>query len=201
MSSYRTFIVLSAVFLFCASVANSQSGVRAVDWSGFTYDVGGKKVVMKSGLQVGACEAKDEDGIPTGDIWNVDPANVAYGDLDGDGKEEAAIPMVANVCSGSMITDEALLVYTTRGGSIVKLPEFDFHDEGCAEGSPGCNFWRTPGVAVAYDKNAGSLIVTTFFATADDALCCPSLERGIRYKWNGTAFAETRRGKVGPARR
>lgn len=189
------------ILLAVTFVSAQSASLRKIDWANFTFQIKDKTVRMKDGLQSGACEEKDSDGIATGDIWNIENGNAAYGDLDGDGREEAILPLVANVCTGNMITDEAILVFTMKNGKPSKLPEFEYFDEGCTAGEKGCNFARNPGVAVSYDKTAKAIVVETFFATGDDAVCCPSLARKTWYKWNGTAFTELKKGRIEQVKR
>lgn len=190
------FSIALALSFFAVGNAQSLTDIRKVDFTNYTHVIGNDTVKFNDGLQDGACEEKDGDGTATGDIWNLQKDSIVYGDLDGDGKDEAFMALVANVCTGNMITDEAILAYKLERGKLVKLPEFDYFDEGCEAGKPGCNFARNPGVGAAYDAKTKSLVVETFFATADDAVCCPSLRRETWYKWNGTKFEELKKSKI-----
>lgn len=192
----KLFLLIPAcLFLLNTISAQTVSDIRKVKFENFTFKIRNKTVKMKDGLQVDACP-KDEDGMPSGDIWNVLPENIAYGDLNGDGKVEAIIPMIANVCGGNMLTDETVLVYTLKNGKPSKLPEFEYFDEGCQQGEKNCNFTRNPGVLVSYDAKLKALVVETFFATEDDSTCCPSLSRKTWYKWNGAEFTELKKSKI-----
>jgi hypothetical protein len=192
----KLFLLSLICFLLTnAAAAQTFANVRKINFANFTFKIAGKTVKMRDGLQTGVCP-KDADGVPSGDIWNVLPENIAYGDLDGDGKEEAIIPMAANVCGGNMITDETVLVYTIKNGKPAKMPEFEYFDEGCKDGEKGCDFTRSPGVLVGYDAKLKALVVETFFATENDATCCPSLSRKTWYKWNGSTFAELKKSKI-----
>jgi hypothetical protein len=110
--------------------------------------------------------------VPAGSAWNVVPENIAYGDLEGDGREEAFVPLFANACGGTMITGERVLVYTLRGDLPTALPEFDYVDEGCEEGEE-CGFTRSPIPPVEYDAPTHS---------ASSSSCCRrsiSLSKGV----------------------
>lgn len=184
------------LFLTLGISAQNATNIRNVDFENFTFLIEKKTVRMTDGLQRGACSKKDIDGLANGDIWNVLPDNIAYGDLDGDGKEEAMVPLIANICSGNMITNEALLVYTIKNGKAVQMPIFNYYDEGCKAGEKACNFARNPGITVEYDAAEKALVIETYFGTSDDSSCCPSLSRKTWYKWNGTKFVETKKGKI-----
>lgn len=95
-----------------------------------------------------------------------------------------------------MITNEAIVVLTVKQGKITQPPVFEYHDEGCEAGTPGCNFARNPGVRVSFDAALKAIVVETTFSTDDDAICCPSLSRETWYKWDGNSFAEIKKGKI-----
>jgi hypothetical protein len=181
-----------------AAFANAQAStdIKKIDFTNFTFQIQKSSVKMKDGLEEKACLEKDADGIANGNIWNVSAESIAYGDLDGDDKPEAIVPLIANVCSGNMLTDETVLVYTVKGGKISRLPTFDYFDEGCKAGEKGCNFARTMGVIVSYDAPEKAIIVENSFSTDDDAICCPSLYRQTWFKWNGAKFTELKKGKI-----
>lgn len=182
--------------LAAGAYAQKVVDLRKTDFGNFTFKVSDRSFTLKEGLEIGACKDKNEDNIPTGDIWNYNSGSAVFGDLDGDGREEAIVPLVANVCGGNMITNEAIVVLTAQRGKISQMPLFDYHDEGCEAGTPGCNFARNPGAGVAYDAKLKAIVVETMFATDDDAICCPSLSRQTWYKWNGTTFTELKKGKI-----
>lgn len=189
-------IFISAIISIFANVSNAQNvtDIKKIDFENFTHRVGKESIKIKNGLQTGTC-AKDADGIPSGDIWNVDKGNIAYGDLNGDGKAEAIVPMIANVCGGNMITNEAILVYTLKSGKAAKLPDFIYHDEPC-EKDEECSMSRNPGVTVEYDAAAKAIAVSNYFATEDDAVCCPSFLRKTWFRWDGAKFVELKKGKI-----
>lgn len=192
----KHFILTIAFLVSVNGVAFAQkiTDIRKVDFTNYTHKIGSETVKFKDGLQETECQ-KDEDGIPSGDIWNLEKEFINYGDLDGDGKDEAFMSVIANVCSGNMVTNEAVLAYKLDNGKIVKLPEFEYFDEGC-EPEETRDFVRNPGVSVAYDAKMKAIIVEQFYMTDEDAICCPSLRRKTFYKWNGTEFKETKKSKI-----
>lgn len=190
------FTIIAVVMLAASANAQKVVDLRKTDFGNFTFKVSDESFRLKDGLQVGACSKPNEDGIPTGDIWNYTTGSAVFGDLDGDGREEAIVPLIANVCGGNMITNEAIIVLTAKGGKISQMPAFDYHDEGCEAGTPGCNFARNPGAGVSFDAATKAIVVETMFATDDDAICCPSLSRQTWFRWNGTKFTELKKGKI-----
>ena len=190
--------ILTAFFAVCINAQNADS-IKKVDFTNFTHQVDKETVKIKNGLQTGSCK-KDADGVAEGTIWNVQKGNIAYGDLDGDGRDEAVVPMIANVCGGNMLTDETVLVYTMKSGKAAKLPEFEYSDKPCEEGAEDCGSDRVSGVTVEYDAAAKAIVVANYFATADDADCCPSFLRKTWFRWDGAKFVELKKGKLEAAK-
>lgn len=191
------YFILKIALLLSATIfveAQKINDIRMVDFTNYTHKIGKDSIKFKDGLQVVSC-SKNADGIPSGDIWSLEKSAIKYGDLDGDGKDEAFMPLVANICDGNMITNEAVLVYKIANGKAVKLPEFEYFDEGC-EPNKVCDFSRSPGVSVEYDKDLKQLIVGQIYSTEDDAICCPSLERNTWFKWDGAKFVEMKKSKI-----
>ena len=189
-------LVLTAVLLLSGFATRAQAAaeIRNVDFGNFTFRIGNFRITMSENSQVGAC-AKRRGEVPAGDVWNVVPENIAYGDLDGDGREEAAVPLFANACGGTMITGERVLVYTLRGGRPTLLPEFDYVDEGCEKGKE-CGFSRSPVPLVVYDKDEKALVIENQYQTEVDATCCPSLYRRTWYRWDGSRFRPYKKSDV-----
>jgi hypothetical protein len=192
----KTFYLLILTTLFTSAIsAQTITDIKKVDFENFTHRIKTDSVKIKDGLQIGSCK-KDADGVESGDIWNVSKETIGYGDLDGDGKAEAIVPMVANVCGANMITNETVLVYTLKAGKPTALPEFEYYDKGCEEGAEGCNYDRVMGVTVEYDAAAKAIAVANYFATDDDAICCPSFLRKTWFRWDKTKFVELKKGEI-----
>jgi len=189
-------LILTIIAVTASANAQTITDIKKIDFTNFTFQIQKESVKMENGLQDKACAEKDADGIPSGDIWSVSADTIAYGDLDGDGKDEAIVPMIANICGGNMVTDEAVLVYTVKSGKLIQLPTFEYFDEACPPISKGCTFDRSPGISVSYDAQKKSIVVETSFSTGEDAICCPSFYRQIWYKWNGKAFVESKKGQI-----
>ena len=132
---------------------------------------------------------------PAGSVWNVVPENIAYGDIDGDGLEEAAAPLFADACGGTMITGEKVLVYTLSDGQPIALPEFDYVDEGYEKGKE-CDFTRSPVPLVKYDADEKAVVIENQYQTDEDATCCPSLYRRTWYRWDGSGFRSYKKSEV-----
>jgi hypothetical protein len=190
----KRIIILIGITMLCTVFGQAQANIKSIDFNNYSYKLTNRTVKIVKGLEQAACTEKSADGIPSGDIWSV--ANIVHGDLDADGKPEAIVALVANVCGGNMITNEQIVVFSLKKGKAVQLPSFDYFDEGCKAGEPGCNFARNPVAGIRYDASNKSLVVETTYSTDEDAICCPSLSRETWYKWNGKAFVESKKGKI-----
>ncbi|HEY7801354.1 MAG TPA: hypothetical protein VIE40_01650 [Dehalococcoidia bacterium] len=93
-------------------------------------------------------------------------SEVLYGDLTGDGIEEAVVP----ISSGGTMGDIAYVVLTPSGSGVAAVP--------MAKGDT-----TSGGVAVSID--GGRLIDTRPQYGPNDPNCCPTLLRKTTYAWDG----------------
>lgn len=192
----KYFILIIALLLSATIFVNAQKNndIRTVDFRNYTHKIGKDSVKFKDGLQVVSC-SKNAEGIASSDIWSLEKSAIKYGDLDGDGKDEAFMSLVANICDGNMITNEAVLVYKIENGKVVKLPEFEYFEEPCETGKK-CELSRSAGVSVSYDAAEKAIVIDTAFSTDEDAICCPSFGRQTWFKWNGAKFVEMKKSEI-----
>lgn len=191
-------ITAAIVFLFAGlrfADAQTFTNIRKVKFGNFTHQVGKKTLKFRDGIETSACR-EIGGSFPEGSVWNVVTKNIRYGDLDGDGKDEAFVPLAANYCGGAAVSDETVIVYTLQNGKPVKLPEFKYVDDGCPKNAKDCNFIRSPGVTVSFDAKEKALVVKNYYATEDDATCCPSLSRQTWFKWDGKTFKQIKKSKI-----
>lgn len=97
------------------------------------------------------------------------PSQVLYGDLTGDGVEEAVVP----ISSGGTMGDIAYVVLTPSGDGVAVLP--------LEKGD-------TVAGGVAVDIVDGKLVDTRPEYGPTDPECCPSMLHKTTYSWNGTKF-------------
>ena len=159
-------------------------GVRAIDWANRTYASGEGSFTVKDGS---AEFAFDEDGNEVGpDYQPKDPDayvergyfNVAapvFGDVDGDGAEEAVVISVYN--GGGTGQFDGADVYTLRDGKPVVLATVPGGDRGDG-GLYGATFEGT------------ILIVERMMSQDGDGACCPSKLQRERWSWSGGALVE-----------
>nr|HMS42718.1 hypothetical protein [Pyrinomonadaceae bacterium] len=114
----KLFVLFSLMFTFVLS-ANAQNDIRKVDFRNFTYDIQSLDGENKSKVTVedGSFSHMSED-----DRYLLAIADVVYGDLDGDGKEEAAVGIIEN--TGGTGQFSSGLIFTMRGGKAVVLTTF-----------------------------------------------------------------------------
>ncbi len=94
------------------------------------------------------------------------PDTVIYGDLTGDGVDEAVVA----INSGGNAGDIGFLVLTPRNAGTRTL------------------FTFIPGTSVAIEVVDGKIVVTEPVPGPDDPHCCPSELKMTTYGWNGTTF-------------
>lgn len=166
--------------------------VRAIDWQNRTYTQGGAAI----GYPVVDGEyayALDEDGkIVAADYQPKDPdayvergwfmvAKPVFGDVDGDGAEEALIITFENTGGSGQFT--MIEVYTIRGGQEVVLG----HIPGGDRGDGGISDVSLDGRTVVVDR---------LHAADGDGACCPSKLQRERWQWDGAAFVEDEAARV-----
>lgn len=167
----KLFILFGLMFTFVLS-ANAQNDIRKVDFRNFTYDIQSLDGENKSKVTVedGNYSRMSED-----DKYYFSVADVVYGDLDGDGKEEAAVGIIEN--TGGTGQFSSGLIFTMRGGKAVVLTKFEGGDRAYG-GIAGANI-------------AGGILTVERNAPGDlGAACCAEFIETTRYKWNGKQLVQ-----------
>jgi hypothetical protein len=166
------FFVLAASALVFA-----QSDIRKIDFKNFTYQpefCGGEsksRLTVKDGE---FAEEKEVDGYTDRTYFSV--FGFAYGDLDGDGKEEAVVISLCNTGGTGNFTEA--YIYTIRDGAPFKLVTLEGGDR--ADG----------GIREAKIEN-GLLSVDTNDPGEFGGACCPEIVVTRTYKLKGRELAET----------
>ena len=178
----RYFVYTCVVLLAMKVAVFSQNDVRRVDFKNFTY-VGvcvsdtGEKVTVTNGE---FSEEKQADGYVERFYFKVFDIN--YGDLTGDGREEAVVLTVCNT-GGSGNFSEGLIFGIKAGKPAVlaRIPGGDRADGGL----------RTTRV------ENGLLVIESNDPGPDGGACCPQIIVTTRYKLTGNRIVrsgkETRR--------
>jgi hypothetical protein len=156
--------------------------VRAIDWQNRAYTLGELgEVTVKDGHADFALS--DDDKVvaagPGSGSYRVE--RPLFGDIDGDGVEDAVITGVVSTGGTGHFSD--IRIYTVRAGNVVEIggiPGGDRGDGGIA--------------GVTLD---GAVVVVERFQSADgDGACCPSQLQHERWTWDGTGFVEDVRSRT-----
>lgn len=166
-----------------------KSPIRQLDFKNFTYPKlsTGKCSMAEVSLVNGKYNAPE--GIagtrPAVDCWSVDLGPITYGDVTGDGEEEAIVELYAE--AGGTEASEDVYIYTLQGGNPILLWKFATGD-------------RADGGLRRIAAENGQLLVELFgvrtaigkklYGTEDVGACCPKHFTRTRYKWVGTQFQQ-----------
>ncbi|MGB2694323.1 MAG: hypothetical protein WBD55_03950 [Dehalococcoidia bacterium] len=96
-----------------------------------------------------------------------DVDRIRYGDLTGDGRDEAVLP----IDSGGSLGDLAIFAFGYVDGQLKQLV---------------LALPAQPRSGVSARIQNGRLITTEAYFADDDPLCCPSQIRRVTYRWNGS---------------
>jgi hypothetical protein len=179
----RRFPIVALVLIAAAALALSACGSSSSDTSSPTPDAtsaapttGAGATPATSSTASGAIRAIDlKQTAPVQQLLKDTggefvQSQVIYGDLTGDGIDEAVVP----VSSGGTMGDIAYVVLTPAGGGVAALP--------MAKGDTSSG-----GIAVSID--GGKLVDTRPQYGPNDPNCCPSLLRKTTYTWDGQQLA------------
>jgi len=172
-----------------ANVSKPRSPIRQVDFKNFTYPrlATGKCSMAEVHLVNGKYNAPE--GIagtkPAVDCWSVALGPITYGDVTGDGEEEAIVELYAE--AGGTEASEDVFIYMLRDGNPVLAWNFATGD-------------RAEGGLRRIAAETGELVVELFgvktaigkklYGTEDVGACCPKHFTRTRYKWDGTGFQQ-----------
>ena len=167
-------------FLFislCAATCWAQDGIHKVDFKNFTYQpefCGGEdrnNITVKNGEYA---EEKDMDGWVDRLYFSI--YGVTYGDLNGDGSDEAVVLSVCNTGGTGNFTEA--YIYSMRDGSPVRLVTLEGGD-------------RADGGLRKAEVSKGLLIVESNDPGEYGGACCPEIVVTRSYKLKGRTLEET----------
>lgn len=150
-----------------------KTDIKQVDFKNFTYPVNGKSVHMRKGKGEYVNRRDNDESFEA----NVD--KVVYGDLTGDGMDEAAV-VIAYRGGGSGSYNDGF-IYILKNGRPELLTTFKGGDR--ADGS------------ITNVKIQGGLLVVERFApeSPGSGLCCPKYIDTTKYRWSGSALVQVGR--------
>jgi hypothetical protein len=150
-----------------------KTDIKQVDFKNYTYLVNGKSIHVRKGT--GAyIDRRDRD-----ESFSADVDKIVYGDLTGDGMDEAAV-VIAYRGSGSGSFNDGF-VYALKNGHPQLLTTFKGGDR--ADGS------------IADVKIQSGLLVVERFApeSPGSGLCCPKYIDTTKYRWSGSGLVQVGR--------
>jgi hypothetical protein len=174
MSQIRVTILLLAALIPLTNYAQQsrprrtesalvKTNIRQVDFENFTYRIDGKAVRVRDGVR--SVEGRN----------SISVERVTYGDLTGDGKDEAAI-VIEEIGWGGTGVFSCGYIYTLQNGRVRSLTRFEGGD-------------RADGGIVDVKIQSGLLIVERNEPERVDGkavgLCCPKYVDTTTYRWNG----------------
>ena len=167
----------------------SESAIRKIDFKNFTYpELPTKKCSMKQvSLLNGRYEAPETipRKIPSVDCWSVVVGPVAYGDVTGDGEEEAIVDLYAEL--GGTEGSQDIYIYTFRDGKPVLLWKFATGDR--ADGGPR-RIYAENGELVVELFGVGTAPGKKLYGTEDVGMATPKHYTRTKYKWVGKRFRQ-----------
>lgn len=151
----------------------ATASIRSVDWANRTYensDAG--SITVKDGEADFAVDPEDPE---LRGWFNV--GSPSYGDVDGDGAEDAIV--ITSFNGGGTGTFTSGEVYVLRAGAnqpvmLGSIPGGDRGDGGLSD----------------IKIEGGKVLVERYLSTEDDGACCPSKLTREVWSWNGTTFVE-----------
>jgi hypothetical protein len=177
--------------------ATPVRSIRDIDFRNFTYSrlptrkCSMGKIRLHDG-KYGSTANFSPRVIPRGGCWSVGVAPVIYGDVTGDGQEEAMVVLYAEV--GGTESSEDVFIYSLKNGSPVLLWKFWTGDR--AEGGL-IKLYAEDGKLVVELAGKNKFVGANYFAndgSAVNGLCCPTVITRSKYQWVRRAFR--RRGKL-----
>jgi hypothetical protein len=192
MAKLQYFTSLALVLLTVAPIQVQHSRIQDVDFRNFSYPFKpppGREPFGKLGDIV-----KVHDGIAYADKVGQNAsfvyfkvAEVLYGDVNGDGQDEAAVVVIYGSNSGTFyLTD--IYLFTLRDGKPVLLSRLTEEEigkdyKGLYNGDGQVIFEALEGGR----ELKGNILTVRHFA--DGPHCCPESVVTVRYMWNGEGFS------------
>lgn len=159
----------------CVGAINAQSDIRKVDFKNFTFEpycVGEQteKITVKDGEFL---KETEEDGYTDRFYFGIDVDG--YGDVDGDGKDEAVISSICNTGGTGQFSEG--FIYTIKSGKPFLLARIEGGD-------------RAYGGIIGITVEKGIVTVDRNDAGEMGAACCAEFAVKTKYKWNGKKMVE-----------
>ena len=175
-----------------------DSPIRRIDFANFTFPrLPSQKCNARSTrLHDGRYDAPEDRvprKLPSIDCWSVTLGPVNYGDVTGDGEEDAILMLYAEL--GGTEGSQDVFVYRLDGGKPRLLWKFATGDR--AEGGPR-RIYAENGELVIELYGVGTAIGKKLYGTEEVGACCPKHFTRTRYRWTQEQFRQTGKEEVFP---
>ena len=175
--------------------SHPKSAIRQIDFKNFTYPklstgkCSGNEVHLINGRYDAPADIAGTR--PAVDCWSVALGQITYGDVTGDGEEEAIVELYAE--AGGTEASEDVYIYALKSGSPELLWKFATGDR--ADG--GLRRVAAENGELVVDLfGVGTAIGKKLYGTEDVGACCPKHFTRTKYKWVGTEFQENGKEEV-----
>jgi hypothetical protein len=191
-------VALTPAFTFAQ--ASSTRSIRDIDFRNFSYPElpTGKcsmsRVRVRDG-KYGSVKNFSPGRTPKGGCWAVDVAPIVYGDVTGDGQEEAMVVLYAEV--GGTESSNDVFIYAMKNGKLTLLWKFATGDR--ADGGLRRIYAENGGLVV--ELAGKNKIIGSDLYAPDGTLtgaCCPTVFTRTKYKWVRGRFVRSGKPEVLP---
>jgi hypothetical protein len=169
--SCLAFLMLGSMLLTGGPARSRPSharGIRRIDFKNFVYDADGENVRVRRGRGSYSGQAEGDFS------YSVERVQVSYGDLTGDGREEAAVTLYYT--GGGTGAFSKGFVFTMRRGRLALLAPF----EGGDRAAGGIREAAVEGGLLRVRRNEPERM-----NDVPVGLCCPVSVITTRYRWDG----------------
>jgi hypothetical protein len=193
-------ILLIVTAMLQVAQAVPHRSIRSVDFRNFSYPslptnkCSMSRVRVRNGTY-GSIKNFTRDRTPEGGCWAVDVGLIEYGDVTGDGREEALVVLYAEVGGTSSSSD--VFIYTLKNAKPVLLWKFATGDR--AEGGLR-RIYAKNGQLVVELAGKNKIIGGDLYAPdgTSTGACCPTVFTRTKYRWVRGRFRQSGEGEVLP---
>jgi hypothetical protein len=163
----KSYSILILAFI-APAIVSAQGDIRRVDFKNFTYSPAciekNEKLRVRNGEYT-----RGNPGDPSSDTIYFKVAEVVYGDLTGDGAEEAVVVTLCNTGGTGQFTDG--IIFTLRGGNAVEIVSLGVGDRA---------YGGIDSVAIE-----NGLLKVGRYGTDSGGACCPEYVETTSYRLTG----------------
>jgi hypothetical protein len=193
-------ILITAAALTPVAQATPPRSIRDIDFRNFSYPSLPTRKCWMSSVRVrngkyGSIKNFSPGRIPKEGCWSVDVAPIEYGDVTGDGREEAMVELYAEVGGTSSSSD--VFIYALKNAKPVLLWKFATGDR--ADGGLR-RVYAENGKLVVELAGKNKIIGSDLYAPdgTSTGTCCPTVFTRTKYRWVRGRFVRSGESEVLP---